>query len=284
MGTVKWLKAKKRKSKKVDDRQMKIAAVSVVMPAHNAEKTIGLGIQSVLDQTFRQIELIIVDDFSDDQTLSVVESFAEKDSRIRIRKNMRNVGAALSRNRGVEEAEYDWIAFIDSDDLWEPDKLEKQISVMENFPGYSICFTGSGFVNECGIRYRYTLNVPEKISYSELLKQNLISCSSVLAKRETLLRIPMHDEPGIHEDFATWLRILREEDFAIGINEPLLIYRINHSSKSGNKLRAARMQWRTYRNVGIHRWKIPYYFTMYSIRGFKKYFSIQKSAIKQRIK
>lgn len=263
---------------------MKIAAVSVVMPAHNAEKTIAMGIQSVLNQTFKQIELIIVDDLSDDRTLFIAESFSERDSRIRVRKNTRNMGTAVSRNRGVEEAKYEWVAFIDSDDLWEADKLEKQIAVMEKFPGYSICFTGSGFVNESGIKYGYTLNVPERISYAELLKQNLISCSSVLVKKETLLRIPMHSEPGIHEDFATWIRILREETFAIGINEPLLIYRIHPSSKSGNKLHAACMQWRTYRNVGINKWKIPYYFTIYSIRGFKKYFSIQKSAIKQRIK
>ena len=252
--------------------------VSVVMPAFNAEKTIAQAIQSVLNQTYKKLELIIVDDASIDHTLQIAMAYAKNDARIRIIENMENLGVSCSRNHGVELALGGWIAFLDSDDMWQLDKLEKQCKAILINPSCSICFTGSAFIDEYDHFYRYILPVPEQISYRELLKQNLISCSSVLAKKETLKLHPMICDPMIHEDYATWLKILRDEPYAIGINEPLLIYRIRKHSKSGNKFRAAKMQWRTYKVVGIDWFNSIQSFAAYAWRNLQKYAQIRKSS------
>lgn len=252
--------------------------VSVVMPAYNAEKTIAQSIQSVLCQTYKKLELIIVDDASTDRTLQIAITYAKQDPRIRIIENVGNLGVSCSRNHGVEASLGSLIAFLDSDDMWQSDKLEKQYKALQKAPACSICFTGSAFIDENDHFYQYTLPVPKRIGYEELLRQNLISCSSVLAKRETLLLHPMISDPMIHEDYATWLKILKEEPYAIGIDEPLLIYRIGKHSKSGNKLRAAKMQWNTYKVVGIKRLDSIRYFTAYAWRNLQKYARIRRNS------
>ncbi len=246
-------------------------SVSVVMPAFNAEKTVAQAISSVLAQTHRNLELLIVDDNSTDRTSEIAAEYARRDPRVRCFKNPRNLGTAGSRNFGVERAGFEYIAFIDSDDMWAPEKLEKQLTLLKKDPHSSLFFTGSAFMDESGNRYAHKLCVPEHITYRQLLKQNLISCSSVLARRETLICHPMQEAAGIHEDFATWLSVLRSEGSAAGLNEPLLIYRIHGSSKSANKLRAAGMQWRTYRHVGLNSLKAAYYFVFYAVRSLRKY-------------
>ena len=250
--------------------------ISVVMPAFNAEKTIGQAIRSVLNQTHKKLELIIIDDASTDKTLPIATEYAQTDARIRILRNSENSGVSCSRNSGVKAASAEWIAFLDSDDMWMPDKLERQCRTVLNSPSCSICFTGSSFTDERGQPCDYTLSVPGRLTYYDLLKQNLISCSSVLVKKKLLEKYPMAEDPMIHEDLATWLNILKYEPYAVGINEPLLIYRFHKSSKSGNKLRAAKMQWKTYQTAGISRIKSIPYFVIYAWRNIKKYLHIQK--------
>lgn len=262
----------------------KMIPVSIVMPAWNAEKTIGQAIQSVMDQTHENFELIVVDDGSDDGTLSIAKAYSERDCRIRVLENTKNLGVSQSRNNGVQAARYDWIAFLDSDDLWEATMLETQVRTILRDSGCSICFTGSAFMNERGEKYGYTLSVPERMTYRSLLKQNLITCSSVLVKKEALLRHPMHNDPLIHEDFALWLQILREEPYAVGINEPLVIYRLSKSSKSGSKLRAAKMQWRTYRYIGLRPMSAIAYFVIYANRNLHKYLGILLSVQRDGVK
>lgn len=251
--------------------------VSIVMPAYNAEKTIGQAIESVLCQTHKKFELIIIDDQSGDRTVPIAEEYACSDSRIRILKNSVNSGVSVSRNNGVRASKMEWIAFLDSDDAWEADKLEIQLKTMMEYPKCSICFTGSAFMDETSHRFGYTLEVPSRITYKELLKQNLISCSSTLVKKERLLQYPMHNDSMIHEDYATWLKILKEDSFAVGVNQPLLIYRISKSSKSGDKLKAAKMQWRTYRHVKVPFIKAVCSFVTYSHRNVQKYLHIRNS-------
>ena len=256
------------------NRNQSLGLISVVMPAYNAEKTIAKAIQSARVQTYSDIEVIIVDDCSQDETVKIAASYAKKDNRIKVFQNQTNMGAAFARNRGVEEAGGDWIAFLDSDDRWVPSKLEKQSDILIKNPLCPLYYTGSAFENDEGTKCSYILSVPEHLKYRDLLKQNLISCSSVLVKKEALMKFPMKSDPMIHEDLAAWLKILKDGSEAVGINEPLLIYRISSKSKSVNKLRAARMQWRTYQAAGIGYWKSMRYFFTYAWRNIKKYLRI----------
>ena len=245
------------------------------MPAYNAVEYIEDSIKSVINQTWSEWELIIINDCSSDNTKAVIEKYTHNDPRITLLTNPTNQGVAYSRNRGVQEANGNWIAFLDSDDLWIPDKLMLQMELI-NDKHACFSFTGSAFINENGQKCSYTLHVPMQISYKELLKQNLISCSSVLISKSLLLSHPM--KPGnVHEDFVTWLSILRDMNiYAYGLDIPALIYRIHSSSKSAHKWRAARMNWNVYRQIGLNTGLCCYYQLCYAFRSIKKYSHIYK--------
>lgn len=265
--------------------------VSIIMPAWNAEKTIQDAIRSVIKQTESNWELIVIDDYSEDGTYKRIRWFAARDNRIRIYRNPVNLGVSKTRNRGVKVAKGKWIAFLDSDDIWRADKLEKQIRIIDQKKEVDLIFTGSAFIQEWnkatiqsyGERpssiLSYYQKVPRTITYKELLKQNLISCSSVVVKKELLMKYPMKQDV-MHEDYATWLEILRAGGKAYGINEPLLIYRISGKSRSGDKRRAAQMTWRVYRFLGLHLWEACYYFGWYVCKNGKKYFWIRRCCLK----
>lgn len=245
--------------------------ISVVMPAYNCEKTIGQAVDSVIAQTCPNWELLILDDRSTDGTAQLIEALQGKDERIRAFHNEQNQGVGNTRNRGVELAKGDWIAFLDSDDMWMPEKLEKQLALLDQNENAQLLFTGSGFMNESGEALAYVLHVPPRIDRKRLLRQNLVSCSSVLVKKEQMLQHPFPAQSDMHEDFAVWLQILREEEYACGVDEPLLIYRLSASSKSGNKLKAARMNWNTYRRSGLGLFSSLYYMGCYAVNGIRKY-------------
>ena len=250
--------------------------ISIIMPAFDAEKTIRDSAQSVLDQTYRDWELIIIDDGSPDGTGRAARSLAETDPRIRVFTNQVNQGVSESRNFGIRNARGEWIAFLDSDDLWTPVKLQKQVERIRTDPSADLVFTGSAFMNGQGERAEYILKVPQTVSYRELLRQNIISCSSVLVRRELMMRYPMgHD--GMHEDYAVWLQILRDGGCARGIDEPLLIYRLSAGSKSGDKKRAALMTYRVYRYMGLGPIRSLFYFACYCFRSMKKYYNIRRT-------
>ncbi|NJJ41638.1 glycosyltransferase family 2 protein [Paenibacillus apii] len=243
--------------------------ISIIMPAYNCEKYVEEAINSVLAQTYQNYELIVIDDGSTDGTVKKIENLRKVDNRIRLYINEKNQGVAETRNKGVSIAKGDWIAFLDSDDCWKEEKLEKQIDFAHKTKGDFI-FTGSSFIDENSEPYGGLLEVPEVISYKALLKQNVISCSSVLIKKTYIEKYRM-EKDEIHEDFGSWLRILKSEQFAYGLNEPLLIYRISKNSKSGNKLKSLCMAYRTYRYVGLSSIKSTYYICWYVIRGIRKY-------------
>lgn len=255
--------------------------VSVVVPAWCAEKTLAATLDSVLCQTWREIEVLVVDDASPDGTKALAERYAAADERIRVIAQEENGGVSKARNRGVREARGEWIAFLDSDDLWMPEKLEKQMALAERHPEAELFYTGSGFVSEDDRKYGYTLSVPERVNYRSLLGQNVISCSSVLIRRELMLRFPMGND-AVHEDFAVWLKILREQPWAYGVNEPLLVYRVSRSSKSGNKLKAARMTFGTYRYVRVPLLLAVWNGMRYTVRGIRKFRAIGASLTEEK--
>ena len=250
--------------------------ISVVVPAWRAEKTLAATLDSILSQTWRELEVLVVDDASPDGTLALAQSYAAKDPRVRVIAQPENGGVSKARNRGVREARGGWIAFLDSDDLWMPEKLERQMTLAAQHPEAGLFFTGSAFISEDDHKYGYTLSVPERVNYRRLLGQNVISCSSVLVRRELMERYPMGND-AIHEDFAVWLKILREEPWAYGVNEPLLVYRVSRSSKSGNKLKAARMTFGTYRYVRVPLPLAVWSGVLYTVRGIRKFRAIGAS-------
>ena len=243
--------------------------ISVIMPAYNAGNTIEAAIQSVLSQTYDCWELIIINDASTDCTDALACKYEKLDSRIGVLTNPINCGVSYSRKRGVGSASGSWIAFLDSDDLWAADKLEKQIELLRNNEA-DLFFTGSSFIKEDGTPYAWIMRIPNQITYRQLLKQNVISNSSVLIRKD-LLQKHMVEGDCLHEDYACWLCCLREGAKVKGINEPLLIYRVSAASKLGNKIKSAKMNWNTYRSVGLSVFESVYYMIRYCIRGIKKY-------------
>lgn len=152
--------------------------VSVVMPAYNAEKYIGEAIRSVQSQTYTNWILLVIDDCSTDHTVDVVQAFVNTDDRIRLFRNTRNLGAAKTRNRGLELSEGEWVALLDSDDIWHSDKLEKQLAVALN-SGSEIIYCSYSLISSDGQKISDYI-VPMQTSYDDMLKESVFSCSTTL--------------------------------------------------------------------------------------------------------
>ena len=251
----------------------KFGLISIIMAAYNAEKTIEGAINSVLGQTYTNFELLVVNDCSKDRTVELVERIAAKDGRVRLISNEKNSGVSYTRKHGLEEANGSWIAILDSDDIWAPKKLEKQIELQRQ-KNADLLFTGSAFMDSDGQPIDWYLHAPAEVAYSQLLKQNVLSNSSALVRKELYEKNYVVGD-GMHEDFAVWLSILKEGKKAYGVDEPLLIYRISKSSKSGNKIKAAKMNWNTYRYIGLNLIEAAYYEGCYIIKSLIKYTNIK---------
>lgn len=241
--------------------------VSVIMPAWNCAGTIGKAIDSVLAQDI-PLELIVVNDTSPDDLDDVMQKY-QTDARIRYVKNEHNLGASGSRNRGVALAKGSYVAFLDADDWWEKGKLKEQLHCLEE-TGYVLCSTGRELMRADGNSTGRTIPVKEKITYRELLKHNSINCSSVMLRTDVAREFPMeHDDS--HEDYITWLKVLRKYGYAAGVNKPYLKYRLSEGGKSRNKLKSAAMTYNVYRYAGYGRIKSCIFFCSYAVHGIWKY-------------
>lgn len=229
--------------------EAQLPRVSVVMPAYNAAKYIEESIRSVMEQTFTDYELIIVDDCSKDDTKKIIRDHAKLDKRIVFLQNEKNMGVAATRMNAISIAKGEWIAFLDSDDLWDKRKLEIQMRIIEENPEVQVSYTASSYIDEDGVPYDYVLHAKERTTYKDLLKGNLMSCSSVVIKKNLFQEVGMiHD--AMHEDYTAWLTILRKGYFSYGIDQPLLIYRIGKNTKSSNRIKSAKMIYNSYRYIG----------------------------------
>jgi teichuronic acid biosynthesis glycosyltransferase TuaG len=208
--------------------------VSIITPSFKSEKFISQTIESVLSQTYVNWEMIIVDDFSPDNSNEIIEKYCEKYSRIKLIKLKKNSGPAVARNRAIEEAKGRYIAFLDADDLWHFEKLEKQISFMENNK-HELSYTSYSTMNESGKPLANIINARSTLCYKELLKSNKIGCLSAIYDTNRMGKIYM---PLIkkRQDYGLWLRILKKVDYAYGIDEILGTYRIVSNSVSSNKI------------------------------------------------
>jgi teichuronic acid biosynthesis glycosyltransferase TuaG len=242
--------------------------VSVVIPAYNCEGYLAEAVDSAALQKV-PLDIIIIDDGSSDGTVAVMESYSENE-KVRLLKNEVNMGVSETRNRGVREAKGEYIAFLDADDIWLEDKLEKQLEVI-NETGCVLCCTARELINKNSESLGKIIPIKENITYKDLLKNNEINCSSVVIKREVALSFPM-ERDDLHEDYIMWLRILKAGDKAVGINQPLLKYRLTGSGKSGNKLASAKTTFKVYRYMGFGLLRSAWYFSCYALNGVKKYF------------
>lgn len=249
--------------------------LTIIMAAYNAGATLDIAIKSVQAQTYTDWELIVVNDCSKDNTLEIADSFAKSDPRIRVISNESNLGVSITRKKALDTAKGEWIAVLDSDDIWDQYKLEKQFALAEK-ENADLVFTGSAFIDNDGNPINWQLHVPENISYRELLKQNLVSNSSVLVKKEFYEQFYAADK-SIYSDFAMWLKMAKAGYKIIGLNEPLLTYRLSTGSISRNKVKSAFRTWQTYRYVGLNLFEAAYFMCWYTVRGVRKYWNLKKN-------
>jgi teichuronic acid biosynthesis glycosyltransferase TuaG len=243
--------------------------VSIVTPAWRAARFVGETIRSVQAQGHRDWEMLVVDDCSPDDTVAVVSSFADRDPRIRLIRQPANGGPAAARNAALEAATGRYLAFLDSDDLWLPNKLSAQLAFMR---AKSVAFSYTEFrrISEDGSRIGDRVQVPDSLTYRQLLCDTSIATSTVMIDRSLAGEFRM--KKTYYDDFTAWLEILRRGHVAYGLHEDLMRYRVVGKSVSRNKLRSATMVWRAYREIeGLGVLDSGWCLLNYAVRGALKY-------------
>lgn len=240
--------------------------ISIITPVYNSEKYIGETIKSVLNQTYTNWEMLIADDCSKDNTANLVKGF--DDPRIKYFKLQENSGAAVARNEALEKAKGNYIAFLDADDMWKPNKLEKQLNFMsDNEIGFS--FTGYEILQE---NENKIINVPSKLNYSQFMKNTIIGTLTVMVNTDLVGEMRLVNVKKDH-DSMTWAKLLREGNLAYGLNESLAYYRKVEGSISNNKFKAAKNHWNNCRDIEkLPLLKCLYYFIFYGINAVKKHY------------
>lgn len=228
--------------------------ISIITPVYKAERYIEQTYLSVISQTYRDWEWILVDDCSPDDTCRIIEICMEKTedkdivNRIRLIRLDRNSGAAQARNTGIKQAKGRYIAFLDADDLWLPDRLKKSLAYMEE-KSAGFVFTAYEFGDEDACGTGRIVHVPETLTYKKALSRTIIFTTTTLFDRQQipdeLLNMPSVES----EDTATWWQILRAGHIAYGLDQVTAVYRRPASSLSSNKVTAIRRIWNLYRQV-----------------------------------
>lgn len=253
------------------DKKTDIGTVTVIMPVYNCELYIEEAILSVVNQTYIDWKLIVVNDGSTDSTCSIVRKIASEDSRVTLVHNSAGRGAAGARNFGLDMCSGEFVAFLDSDDVWEPDKLEIQLQKMKQKHA-DMSYTSYAIMDENGNPRKSTYIVPESTSFEQMLKENVVGCSTVVLSNEVAQKYRFAAD-YYHEDYCMWLDILRDGHAVIGCPQALVRWRLTSSSRSFNKKNSAKSRWRIYRRY----LRLPFFvsikvFLMYMFNGIRKYF------------
>lgn len=236
--------------------------VSVIIPVYNSEKYILECMNSVINQTYKNLEIIVIDDKSTDNSINIIKSI--KDKRIRIIQLEKNSGAAIARNKGIEVATGDYICFLDSDDYWFNRKIEKQLNFIKN----------KAFIYSKYIYLRknktHIAKVPKVLTYKELLKNTAIFTSTVMLNMKYLNKKNIYMPKIDGEDYGAWFNILKKIDKAYGMQEILSIYRVRNKSLSSNKIKAMRRTWNLYKLENLPLSKRIYCFICYAYNAVKR--------------
>lgn len=251
--------------------------ISVITPAYNAAEFINETIESVHAQTYSNWEMIIVDDRSSDRTVEYVQAYAKQDERIKLIELEENSGSAIARNTAMEKARGRYIAFLDSDDLWFPEKLEIQLRFMqEKAIGFS--FTKYVRMEEDGTLKSNVSKAPESVGYKDLMKHCVIGCLTVMIDRDKVGYLKMVNI-RTRQDYAYWLSITKKGFRAYGLPEVLSKYRTVENSISSNKIKAAKRQWYVYRQIeNQNLLKSLWYFCHYAAKGIQNLIKFKLSA------
>ncbi len=249
--------------------KMQEGLVSIIVPVYNVQNYITETMDCVRAQTYSNWELLLVEDCSKDETRQVIEAYQERttDERIRLIVQPQNLGAASARNTGLAQSKGRYIAYLDSDDLWEPEKLARELAFMEE-RGAGFTFTGYEFADEKGNGLGKVVHVPGTLQYRQALKNTTIFTSTVMFDTRKIPK-ELLDMPLVKsEDTALWWKVLRNGYTAYGLDENLVRYRRGGKSLSSNKLEAIRRIWNLYRKVeGLNLFESMYNFCFWAVRA-----------------
>ena len=242
--------------------------IDILMATYNGEKYLVEQLDSIINQTYRNWNLLIRDDNSTDKTLEIIQNYHKKDKRIKIVNTEKNVGVVKGRNFLIELASGKYIAFLDADDYWHSQKLEKQIQFMKE-KNAGISCTEYTRVKENGEKINEVV-IKSEISYTDMLKNNYLGCLTVMYDVEKIGK-RYFKELEKNEDYVLWLEIVKDVKTIYGLKQNLAYYRVLDNSRSSNKAKTAKVRWEIYRKIE----KLPllksiYYFMHYAVRAVLK--------------
>lgn len=245
--------------------------VSIIVPVYNAEKFIRETIDCVIAQTYSHWELLLVEDGSRDNTVAVIEDYIRNgEKRIRLIRQPENMGAARARNRGLQEALGRYIAYLDADDIWLPEKLEHELAFLEE-KNAAFAFTGYEFADENGRGTGKVVHVPETLNYRQALSNTTIFTTTVMFDTQKISKDFLEMPVIKSEDTALWWKVLRNGYTAFGLDENLAKYRRPGKSLSSNKLEALRRIWNLYRkSEGMGVINSAWHFCFWAVRAVKR--------------
>lgn len=252
--------------------KMTMELISIIVPVYQVEKYIAETMDCVRAQTYSNWELLLVDDCGADDSAGVIERYMQEigDERIRFIRQSANVGAARTRNRGLEEARGRYIAYLDADDLWVPEKLECELKFMQE-KDIAFAFTGYEFADENGNGTGRVVRVPETLTYREALKNTTIFTTTVMFDTDKIPKALLEMPDIKSEDTALWWKVLRNGYVAYGLDKNLVKYRRVGNSLSSNKLEALRRIWNLYRKAeGMSVISSAWHFCFWALRTVKR--------------
>ncbi|MDD2495124.1 MAG: glycosyltransferase family 2 protein [Tissierellia bacterium] len=249
---------------------MQKGLVSIIVPVYNAERFINDTIKTVFNQTYKNWELIFVNDCSTDNSHKIIEKYFNYNKNIKILNTKINSGPAIARNLGIELAKGQYITFLDADDLWIKDKLKKQIEFMKN-KDCCFSFTGYEYADCNGIGTGKIVRVPEFLNYRQALKNTTISTITVMFSLSKINKERIQMLNVDCEDTATWWKVLKQGYIAYGLDESLSLYRRSRNTLSSNKFIAIKRIWNLYRNVEkLNILYSSYNFSLYAFNAVRR--------------